>query len=113
MTVYLTPVLIKGSLLRPTIWLGMILTTAWIIYYGFQPWYVLWVLPFAYLLPVKSWEVKLITLFSIAALFWNLPLVSSGDFNLPNPTNRLITYVLLPFMAMVAYEKIRRLVSFR
>lgn len=114
MTIFLAPVLLKGkSWLRRSVWLGLILTAAWIIYYGFQPWYVLWVLPFAYLLPVKSWEVKVVTLFSIAALFWNLPIVSFGDFNLPTPTDRLITYVVLPFAVLTipffiksTYEKI-------
>lgn len=99
MTVYLTPILLKGDKwLRRTVWLGLILTTVWIIYYGFQPWYGLWILPFAYLLPIKSWEVKLLTLFSLAAPFWNLPLVSFGDFRLPDPTNRLFIYVFMPFI---------------
>ena len=114
MTFYLAPVLIKGKhWLRPTIWLGLISTAAFIFWYGFQPWYVLWVLPFALLLPGKSWEIKLLILLSFAALLWNLPAVSSGDFNLPNPTSRLIIYVLLPFAVLTipffiksAHEKI-------
>ena len=75
MTIFLLPIMINKKYLRPSIWLGMILLIVWIIYYGFQPWYLLWVLPFAYLLPLKFWEVKLLTLASIAALFWNVPFV--------------------------------------
>ncbi len=79
MTFYLAPMLIKGQKwLRPTIWLGMILTTAWVIYYGFQPWYLLWILPFAYLLPLKSWELKFITFLSLAVLFWNVPFIAGS-----------------------------------
>lgn len=102
MTLYLAPLLVKGqSWLRRTIWFGLILTIAWIIYYGFQPWYILWVLPFVYLLPLDFWEIKIMTLLSFTALFWNLPLISSGDFNLPNPTTSLFYYVFIPFMLLM------------
>ena len=76
MTVLLLPVMINQKYLRHSIWLGIMLTAVWVIYYGFQPWYLLWVLPLAYLLPRKSWEVKLLTLFSLAALSWNVPFVA-------------------------------------
>ena len=103
MTIFLIPVLLKGqSWLRRTVWLGLILTLAWVAYYGFQPWYILWVLPFIYLLPTKSWEVKFITLLSLAALFWNLPLISHGDFQLPHPNQRLLIYTLTPFILLTA-----------
>jgi hypothetical protein len=74
-TIFLLPVMINKKYLRPSVWLGIALLIAWVIYYGFQPWYLLWVLPFAYLLPVKSWEVKLVTFSSLAALFWNVPFI--------------------------------------
>ena len=75
MTVWLLPVIINPKYLRQSVWLGIVLVIAWVIYYGFQPWYLLWVLPFVYLLPLNSLEVKLLTLASIAALFWNVPFV--------------------------------------
>lgn len=76
MTVFLLPAMINQKYLRQSVWLGMVLVIAWVIYYGFQPWYLLWVLPFIYLLPLNSLEVKLLTLASITALFWNVPFVA-------------------------------------
>lgn len=76
MTILLLPAMINPKYLRQSVWLGMVLVIAWVIYYGFQPWYLLWVLPFVYLLPLNSLEVKLLTLASIAALFWNVPFVA-------------------------------------
>jgi len=75
MTVFLLPAMINQKYLRQSIWLGIVLLIAWVIYYGFQPWYLLWVLPFSYLLSLKSWEVKILSLASIIALFWNVPFI--------------------------------------
>ena len=75
MTVFLLPALVNRKYLRQSVWLGAAVLIAWVIYYGFQPWYLLWLLPFALLLPVKNWEVKLLTLSSLAALFWNVPFI--------------------------------------
>ena len=75
MTVFLLPTIISKKYLRQSVWLGAAVLIAWVIYYGFQPWYLLWLLPFALLLPVKNWEVKLLTLSSLAALFWNVPFI--------------------------------------
>ena len=47
MTAYLLPVIVNQKYLRQSIWLGIIMLVIWIIYYGFQPWYILWVFPFA------------------------------------------------------------------
>jgi len=97
MTFYLAPVLVKGKKYLPhAVTLGTITTLAFIIWYGFQPWYILWTLPFAIFLK-KSFLKTLIISMSLAALFWNIPLILFGDFNLPTPTNRLV-YVLIPFV---------------
>src|SRR3989344_903389 len=89
MTVYLFPVVLNQKYLRQSIWLGIIMLVGWIFYYGFQPWYILWVFPFAILLGWEKWETKLLTAASISSLFWNLPFVLNGDFNLPPWQNRL------------------------
>jgi len=101
MTVYLGLVLIKGKkYLRQSIWLGMLATAIWILWYGFQPWYILWVFPFA-LLVEKTWERQFLINSSVAALFWYIPLVLLGDFDLPDPNVRLTKYVLVPLLIFI------------
>ena len=96
MTAYLVLVLVKGKkYLRHSIWLGIAATLSFIAWRDFQPWYILWVFPFSLLLKQPSWESQLLILASISALFWNIPRVLVGDFNLPDPTTRLL-YVIIP-----------------
>lgn len=107
MTGYLGLILIKGEkYLRYSVWLGTIILVAFIAWYGFQPWYLLWVLPFALL--TKGWERQLWIIASIAALFWNIPLIYLGDFDLPNPQLRLFLYVIVPFLLGTSVLAFRR-----
>ncbi|MBI2010433.1 MAG: hypothetical protein HYS86_04650 [Candidatus Chisholmbacteria bacterium] len=101
MTFYLGLLLLKGkNYLRYTVWLGTVILIAFIAWYGFQPWYLLWILPFALL--IKGWERQLYIIASTAVLFWNVPLVLLGDFDLPHWTTRLI-YVVIPLGLSVVY----------
>ncbi len=106
MTGYLLPAVLNPKHLRLSIQLGMILLVGWVIYYGFQPWYILWVFPFAVLLGWEKWETKLLTAASISSLFWNIPLVQSGDFNLP-PWQSRILYVFIPLIVILITMSLR------
>lgn len=53
---------------------------------NFQPWYVLYLFPFAALLAKKSYVLYATTFFSFAALLEYLPFLLKGDWNTPVPT---------------------------
>jgi len=108
MTFYLLPALINIKNLRLSIRLGSVLIIAFILWYGFQPWYLLWILPFAMLLN-NCWERNILLALSLSLPFWYIPKVYFGDFDLPS-TFIHILYILPMFIAVLIYEKNKKLI---
>jgi hypothetical protein len=53
---------------------------------NFQPWYLLYILPFAALLSYKTYIVQIVTLITLTALFNYIPFLYTGNWDPPIPT---------------------------
>lgn len=75
---------------------------------NFQPWYLLFILPFASLIPNKSYAIGVGIILSFFALLQYVPFIYNGDWNDPTPQ---ILYMLTVtgFIIYVAYILLDRL----